>query len=314
MQKEDFIALAQKYAQNKCSLSEKEAVESFFEKQTEKEQNIIILSLTNEKRNAILHKINARIIKPKGKVRKLYSKTAKIAAIALLVLGITFFITESTSKKLITQSAALGEMKTLLLPDGSKLILNANSSITYSTDFKNNRKLNLKGEAYFKVVRNPKKPFIVETAQFKIKVLGTSFTIRAYKNYANTIRVLSGKVEVNSKENPKEKVFLTKNQELSFSKSKLPLLTNDSQEDFLAWTKNIVMLENTTLGETAEILRNKFKVTILFDNPELKQLRITGKFKNENIITILKTIGEVKQLEIHFQTPNKIFIREKPKN
>ena len=314
MQKEDFIALAQKYAQNKCSLSEKEAVESFFEKQTEKEQNIIILSLTNEKRNAILHKINARIIKPKGKVRKLYSKTAKIAAIALLVLGITFFITESTSKKLITQSAALGEMKTLLLPDGSKLILNANSSITYSTDFKNNRKLNLKGEAYFKVVRNPKKPFIVETAQFKIKVLGTSFTIRAYKNYANTIRVLSGKVEVNSKENPNEKVFLTKNQQLSFSKSQLPLLTNDSQRDFLAWTKNIVVLENTTLGETAEILRNKFKVTILFDNPELEQLRITGKFKNENITTILKTIGEVKQLEIDFQTPNKIFIREKPKN
>ena len=314
MQKEDFIALAQKYAQYKCSLSEKEAVESFFEKQTEKEQNIIILSLTNEKRNAILHKINARIIKPKGKVRKLYSKTAKIAAIALLVLGITFFITESTSKKLITQSAALGEMKTLLLPDGSKLILNANSSITYSTDFKNNRKLNLKGEAYFKVVRNPKKPFIVETAQFKIKVLGTSFTIRAYKNYANTIRVLSGKVEVNSKENPNEKVFLTKNQQLSFSKSQLPLLTNDSQRDFLAWTKNIVVLENTTLGETAEILRNKFKVTILFDNPELEQLRITGKFKNENITTILKTIGEVKQLEIDFQTPNKIFIREKPKN
>lgn len=314
MQKEDFIALAQKYAQNKCSLSEKEAVESFFEKQTEKEQNIIILSLTNEKRNAILHQINARIIKPKGKVRKLYSKTAKIAAIALLVLGITFFITESTSKKLITQSAALGEIKTLLLPDGSKLILNANSSITYSTDFKNNRKLNLKGEAYFKVVRNPNKPFIIETAQFKIKVLGTSFTIRAYKNYDNTIRVLSGKVEVNSKGNPNEKVFLTKNQGLSFSKSQLPVLTNDSQRDFMAWTKNIVVLENTTLGETAEILRNKFKVTILFDNPELEQLRITGKFKNENSTTILKTIGEVKQLEILFQTPNKIFIREKPKN
>jgi ferric-dicitrate binding protein FerR (iron transport regulator) len=164
------------------------------------------------------------------------------------------------------------------------------------------------------VVRNPKNPFIIETAQFKIKVLGTSFTIRAYKNYANTIRVLSGKVEVNSKGNPKEKVFLTKNQELSFSKSQLPVLTNDSQRDFLAWTKNIVVLENTTLGETAEILRNKFKVTILFDNPELEQLRITGKFKNENITTILNTIGEVKQLEIDFQTPNKIFIRKKPKN
>jgi len=314
LQKEDFITLAQKYAQNKCSLSEKEAVESFFEKQTEKEQNTIILSLTNDKRNAILHKIKAEINKPKAKLRTLYSKVAKIAAITIVLLSVTFLVTRSSTNNIITQSAAKGEIKTLLLPDGSKLILNANSSITYSTDFKNNRKVHLKGEAFFKVVRNPKKPFTVETTQFKIKVLGTSFTIRAYQNYSNTISVLSGKVEVNSKENPKEKIWLTKNQQLSFSKSQLPIRTNDSERDFLAWTKNIVILENTTLGETAEILKNKFKVTILFENTELEKLRITGKFKNENITTILKTIAEVKQLEIHFQTTNKIFIRKKPKD
>jgi len=314
LQKEDFITLAQKYAQNKCSLSEKEAVESFFEKQTEKEQNTIMLSLTKDKRNAILHKIKAEINKPKAKLRTLYSKVAKIAAITIVLLSVTFLVTRSSTNNIITQSAAKGEIKTLLLPDGSKLILNANSSITYSTDFKNNRKVHLKGEAFFKVVRNPKKPFTVETTQFKIKVLGTSFTIRAYQNYANTISVLSGKVEVNSKENPKEKIFLTKNQQLSFSKSRLPIRTNDSERDFLAWTKNIVILENTTLGETAEILKNKFKVTILFENTELEKLRITGKFKNENITTILKTIAEVKQLEIHFQTTNKIFIRKKPKD
>ncbi|MDI6034796.1 FecR domain-containing protein [Flavobacterium sp. LB2P84] len=314
MQKEDFIALAQKYAQNKCSLSEKEAVETFFLKQTEKEQNTMILSLTKEKRNAIMHKINTTIYKPKGKLRKLYSNTAKIAAIVLICIGIPLVINQSTSKNLITQSAAKGEVKTLILPDGSQLVLNGNSSVTYATNFKDNRKLNLKGEAYFSVVRNPKNPFIVETIHFKTKVLGTYFTINAYENYPNTIRVLSGKVEVNSKENPNKKVFLTKNQQLKFSKSQLPLLTNDSHEDFLAWTKNIMVLENTPLGETAEILRNKFKVTILFNNPELEHLRISGKFKNENITTILKTIGEVKQLEIHFQTPNKILIREKPKN
>ena len=313
MQKEDFIALAQKYAQSKCSLSEKEAVENFFLKQIEKEQNTIILSLTEEKGNAILHKVNTKINKPKGKLRALYFKTAKIAAIALVLLGITFLINQSTNKNLITQSAAKGEIKTLFLPDGSELILNANSSVTYSTDFKDNRALILKGEAYFKVVRNPQSPFTVETPQFKIKVLGTSFTIKAHANYPSTISVLSGKVEVNSKENPSQNVFLTKNQQLRFTKLQLPQLSNDSPEDFLAWTKNIVILQNTSLGETAEILRNKFNVTILFDNPKLEQLRISGKFKDENISTILKSIADVKQLEIDFQTPNKIFIREKPK-
>lgn len=313
MQKEDFLALAQKYAQNKCTLSEKEAVETFFFKQTEKEQNIIILSLTQEKRNAILHKINTTINKPKGKLQKRYSNIGKIAAIALLFIGISFVITQSTSTNRITQSAAKGEIKTLFLPDGSQLVLNGNSSVTYATNFKNNRKLDLKGEAYFKVVRNPKSPFTVETPQFKIKVLGTSFTISAYENYPNTIRVLSGKVTVNSKENPNHNVLLTKNQQLRFHTSQLPLLTNNTREDFLAWTKNIIVLENTSLGETAAILRNKFNVTILFEHPELEQLRITGKFKNENITTILNSIAEVKQLEIHVQNQNTIFIREKPK-
>jgi ferric-dicitrate binding protein FerR (iron transport regulator) len=229
-----------------------------------------------------------------------------------MVLAIPLLITQSTSKNIITQSAAKGEIKTLFLPDGSQLILNSNSSITYSNDFKDNRKLTLKGEAYFKVLRNPKSPFTVETPQFTTKVLGTSFTIKAYANYPSTISVLSGKVEVNSKENPIQNVFLTKNQQLRFTNLQLPKRTNDSYEDFLAWTKNNIVLKNTSLGETAEILRNKFNVTILFDNPKLEQLKISGKFKNETIATILTTIAEGKQLEIDFQTPNKIFIREKP--
>jgi ferric-dicitrate binding protein FerR (iron transport regulator) len=311
LQKENFIALSHKYVQNKCSLSEKEAVEIFFLRQKERQQNIIILSLNEEKRNTILQKIKTEINKPKKKIRSLYFKIIQIAAIAIIVLAIPLLITRSTSKSLITQSAAKGEIKTLFLPDGSQLILNSNSSITYSNDFKDNRKLVLKGEAYFKVVRNPNSPFTIETPQFITKVLGTSFTIKAYANYPSTISVLSGKVKVNSIENPNQSIFLTKNQQLLFQKSQVPQLLNDSREDFLAWTKNIVVLKNTSLGETAEILRNKFNVTILFDNPKLEQLRISGKFKDENISTILKSIAEVKQLEINFQTPNKIHIRVK---
>lgn len=310
MQKEEFIKLALKYAKNKCSLSEREVVETFYLKQTEREQNTIIFSMTEEKRKAILQKIDLEINKPKEKLRSLYFKMIQIAAIAIIVLAIPLIIIQSTSKSLLTRSAAKGEIKTLFLPDGSQLILNANSSVTYSNDFKDNRNLVLKGEAYFKVVRNPKSPFTIETPQFTTQVLGTSFTIKAYDNYPNTISVISGKVKVNSMENPNQNIFLIKNQQVLFQKSHTPQLSNNSSEDFLAWTKNIVVLKNTSLGEAAEILRNKFNVTIIFDNPELQKLRISGKFKDETLNTILSTIAEVKQLKIHFQTPNKIYIRE----
>lgn len=313
MQKEDFILLAQKYAQNKCSLSEKEVVEIFFQKRIEEEENSTIL-FTEEKRKAILDRINAKISKPRGVLRALYYKTATIAAIGIALIGIVFLFNPEYNHRTIIQSTAKGEQKTLLLPDGSQILLNANSSLSYSSDFKTNRNLILSGEAYFKVVKNPNRPFIVKSEQFETKVLGTSFTIKAYKNQSNEIKVLTGIVEVNSTENTSWKFILTKNQQLKFSKSMLPVQSFATNEDFLAWTKNTLIFTNSTLGEAAETLENKFNVSIIFDSHDLRELRITGKFKKENLNNILQSIAVVKQLEIEFITQNQIYIREKNKN
>ncbi|MBC7747457.1 MAG: FecR domain-containing protein [Methylotenera sp.] len=313
MQKEDFIPLAQKYAQNKCSLSEKEVVEIFFQKRIEDEENISIL-FTEEKRKAILDLINAKISKPKGVLRALYYKTATIAAIGIALIGIVFLFNPEYNHRTIIQSTAKGEQKTLLLPDGSQILLNANSSLSYSSDFKTKRNLILSGEAYFKVIKNPNRPFIVKSEQFETKVLGTSFTIKAYKNQSNEIKVLTGIVEVNSTENTSWKFILTKNQQLKFSKSMLPVQSFATNEDFLAWTKNTLIFTNSTLGEAAETLENKFNVSIIFDSHDLRELRITGKFKKENLNNILQSIAVVKQLEIEFITQNQIYIREKNKN
>lgn len=313
MQKEDFIPLAQKYAQNKCSLSEKEVVEIFFQKRIEDEENSTIL-FTEEKRKAILDCINAKISKPKGVLRALYFKTATIAAIVIALIGIVFLFNPEQNHRTIIQSTAKGEQKKLLLPDGSQILLNANSSLSYSSDFKTNRNLILSGEAYFKVVKNPNRPFIVKSEQFETKVIGTSFTIKAYKNQSNEIKVLTGIVEVNSTENTSWKFILTKNQQLKFSKSMLPVQSFATNEDFLAWTKNTLIFTNSTLGEAAETLENKFNVSIIFDSHDLRELRITGKFKKENLNNILQSIAVVKQLEIEFITENQIYIREKNKN
>lgn len=186
MQKEDFIPLAHKYVQNKCSLSEKEVVEIFFQKRIEDEENSTIL-FTEEKRKAILDRINAKISKPKREFRALYFKTATIAAIGIALIGIVFLFNPEQNHRTIIQSTAKGEQKTLLLPDGSQILLNANSSLSYSSDYKTNRNLILSVEAYFKVVKNPNSPFIVKSEQFETKVIGTSFTIKAYKNQSNQI-------------------------------------------------------------------------------------------------------------------------------
>lgn len=86
----------------------------------------------------------------------------------------------------------------IILSDGTKVWLNAASSLTYPTNFTGNqRKVQLKGEAYFEVSHNPDKPFIVSTEQQQVKVLGTSFNLNAYADESQTVTtLLNGRVEL----------------------------------------------------------------------------------------------------------------------
>lgn len=312
MKKEQLIKLADKYSNNNCTEAEKEVVELFFQKLQKKEKDLPI-DLSEEKRDELFLKITAEINKSNFRFRNLVYKISKIAAVALFFIGIplaTIFYGNEKNET-VNHLTAKSEIKNILLPDGSQVILNANSSISYSEDFKQNRKLKLIGEAFFKVVKNPKSPFVVETSQFKTKVLGTSFNVKAYPNTINTVSVVTGKVEVNSKENLAWKSILIKNQWISIKKQEAPQLSNDDAKDFNAWTKNILIFQNSSLRETAITLENQFNVTIVFEKQELEELRITGKFKEENLNNILNSIALVKQLEIQFLTKNKIYVRKK---
>ena len=312
MKKEQLIKLADKYSKNNCTTAEKEAVELFFQKLQKKGKDLPI-DLSTEKRDELFLKITTEINSSNFRVRKLFYKASKIAAVAVLLISIplvTIFYGIGKNET-INQMTAKSEIKNILLPDGSQVILNANSSISYSENFKQNRKLKLTGEAFFKVVKNPKQPFVVETSQFKTKVLGTSFNVKAYPNTINTVSVVTGKVEVSSKENSAYKSILIKNQRLSYNNLEVPQLSIADAKDFNAWTKNILIFQNSSLKETALTLENQFNVSILFEKRALEDLRITGKFKEENLNNILNSIALVKQLEIQFLTKNKIYVGEK---
>jgi ferric-dicitrate binding protein FerR (iron transport regulator) len=312
LKKEQLIKLADKYSKNNCTEAEKEVVEIFFQKLQKKGKDLPI-DLSVEKRDELFLKITTEINSSNFRIRKLFYKASKIAAVAVLFISIpivTIFYGIGKNET-INQMTAKSEIKNILLPDGSQVILNANSSISYSENFKQNRKLKLTGEAFFKVVKNPKQPFVVETSKFKTKVLGTSFNVKAYPNTINTVSVVTGKVEVSSKENSAYKSILIKNQRLSYNNLEVPQLSIADAKDFNAWTKKILIFQNASLKETALTLENQFNVTILFEKRELEDLRITGKFKEENLNNILNSIALVKQLEIQFLTKNKIYVREK---
>ena len=109
----------------------------------------------------------------------------------------------------------------MLLPDGSTVWLNAGSRLTYDSLYGTTlREVTLSGEAYFDVVKNPKKPFIIHTGKINIRVLGTVFNVKSYPE-EQTIEtsLIKGSIEVSFPSQPSKKIILKPNQKLIIDKT-----------------------------------------------------------------------------------------------
>ncbi len=134
------------------------------------------------------------------KEQSIFLKTAKnflkVAAVLFIGYTIGYFVDNYSSEPEYLSQETLADTVNVLLADQTSVKLNKNSKLTYPDKFKNDeRKVKLKGEAYFEVTHNKEKPFIVETEIALIKVLGTSFNVKTYDTI-NKVTVQSGKVEL----------------------------------------------------------------------------------------------------------------------
>lgn len=309
MKKETLLLLAKKYTEGTCTPEEKMAVEAFFDKMQDN-TTIDLHQSPDAKGDVILGKIfhELQLKKQPQKIR--FKKALRIAAILIVALAVSFSVAKFVfTPKEIIQIANKGEKKEVLLQDGSVVVLNSNSSITYPEEFGETRNIKLSGEAYFKVFRDVKRPFIVQTHNVKVRVLGTSFDVNSYKHRATKVSVLTGRVEVSS--GTGKKVVIIKNQQADLKPNADFQISADDSSDGIAWTSNTIILKNTTLSETAKIIENWYNVAITFEDPEIKKLTISGKFKDEKLENVLESIAFLKQLKIIYLTQNQILIRRK---
>ncbi len=147
------------------------------------------------------------------KVRKLNPWLPRIAAMLVLALGATYFL---YTTKTTTEIAGLGERKEFMLPDNSQVVLNAGSEATYrSWNWDGNRKIELDGEAYFKVAKGEK--FDVVTDMGTVTVVGTQFNVKARGDRFD-VTCFEGKVKVVG---GKESILLTPGKSIAFVKGKM---------------------------------------------------------------------------------------------
>lgn len=188
----------------------------------------------------------------------------------------------------------------LILDDLTQIWLNADSRLKYQVNFNATRTREVyleKGEAYFKVAKDPEKPFILHTASMKLQVLGTSFNVNTYSSNVLTTLV-EGKVKLQSSAS-KEQLFLSPGQQANFDK-----LSGNMQKQevdiypFVAWKDGVIVFQNTTMGELMDQLGRLYDYEIEFKDQRLKQLHYTGRAdKTESLQDILAIIQETSHLK-----------------
>jgi ferric-dicitrate binding protein FerR (iron transport regulator) len=228
----------------------------------------------------------------------------KFAAVLLipLVLGnlLYFSIYANNFKK--TQGpiynevfAAFGTRSALKLSDGTSVWLNSGSSLKYPDRFiGNNRKVFLKGEAYFEVESDLKKPFIVETASLNVKATGTKFNVSEYSLSNETeVTLVSGKVAVNLVDSKysSNSTNLNPNQHFSFNKADgTTSVINEDTYKYISWKDGKLIFRNEPLSNVVKKISQIFNIDIEIKGEELQHYSYRATFQDESLAEILKLL------------------------
>lgn len=241
-------------------------------------------------------------VKKSPAFRKLYW-IGVAAAIVLVCFAVSFFYLQKSASLTKAENTAAAvkiisgaEHRKINLPDGSSVILNENSVLEYPERFTGaTREVILKGEGYFDIRHDSKHRFIVHTGNIKTTVLGTAFNVKALEGTAVVVTVTRGKVSV--ADGTKVLAVLVPDEQVVFNQQyKKVSVAKVKAEETVAWQKNDLFFEDTTMEEAAEIISQKFNVKITFKNNEGKNCRFTASFLKaqslEEVIQVITAFNE----------------------
>jgi transmembrane sensor len=222
----------------------------------------------------------------------------RAAAIFVVALFATWFLIKNNADNEFVSVQTQNNKQVVVLPDGSKVILNNNSTLTYPKKFNaNERKVTLKGEAFFDVVKNPNQPYIIEHKDFNVKVLGTSFNVLAYESDTQAVvTVVSGKVMFDAKQG--NSVTLSKDDVGVLNKSKKQIeKTINSNLNFLTWKTKKIEFKNTNFKDVCETLQKHFSVNFSVKNSAIFNCKFTGYFENPTLNDVMTVLEKTLNLK-----------------
>ncbi|QIL42256.1 FecR family protein [Pedobacter sp. HDW13] len=291
-------------ASNESYQQEYQSLSTYFSKKEAPGQNV------DEVFNRITTKISTKegpAVQPL-KASMNYSIWLKVAAVIVLIAcGFlaykTFLTTTQPAAELVWKLAntPAKSVKKLTLADGTTVTLNAVSELKYPANFTGNtREVYLTGEAFFDVHKDATHPFIIHTDKIQVKVLGTAFDVKAYKNDAFTeTTLIRGRVEVRLNDNSNQKFvlqpndkFVLHNQKKEASMEQLHYFAGQDPATIIetSWTNNRLTFKNSDFASITNQFERWYGIKIMFENEKLKNLKFTGQFTQESITEVLDAL------------------------
>lgn len=258
-----------------------------------------------------------------------WKKLSIAASLVILSVISLYFINEKQFNSKPVKEVSFTEIKVpkgavrkFVLPDGTKVSVNAGSTLKYNNDFgKKTRTVHLSGEAYFDISKG-QTPFIVNTDNYTIRDIGTVFNVKAYSDDLSfETMVMEGEVVIEGKltidSDKPQKISVKKQQvfRLNYASSekvqnlshtelsdivevKVQKLAPSQMEEYTGWTEDLLVFEGKSFQEIIKIMERRYDVEIVLEDKNLNNYEYTGSFRNvDNIEKALKIMKETTDIE-----------------
>ena len=237
---------------------------------------------------------------------------ASLTGFLLLAGGAWYYQALPRQKRIHT---AFGEHRNITLPDGSTVLLNGNSTLTYTDKWVNRepREVWLDGEGFFKVTKQKslgnRLKFVTHTPGLDITVLGTQFNVNTRRGNTD-VMLVEGRVQLSKPNEPTGQIITLKPGQLAATHPQVEAVEVRTEKPQLhtSWVDNQFVFDNTPLSTIAQQLHDTYGLEVVFEDSDLANRRFTGNLSNQSIETLLTTLSLTFDLTVH-RTENKISLR-----
>ncbi|MEM9859048.1 MAG: FecR domain-containing protein [Bacteroidota bacterium] len=233
-----------------------------------------------------------------------FTRLMRVAAVItfLVVAYLTWPVLSGLNPAEMTTITALSDTSAVVLADGSKVLLNKNSRLVYPEKFSGNtRTVTLEGEAFFDVVKDPSKPFLIKSGRAITEVVGTSFSVNAGIKNKVLVTVVTGKVLLYNEMNQEGKLAIVPGEQGQLKNESQLLKKVNDDLNFLSWKTGVLTFQNTPINKVIKDLSTHYDRPLKLGSSALKTCTLTATFDKQPLENVLDELQLVLPIQILMQ-------------